>query len=397
MNLRIAIVGCGKIADQHVEAIRRIPSVSLVGACDREVLMAQQLAERHRIEQFAGDLSDLLTQARPDVVHVTTPPATHFSIALQCLDAGCHVYVEKPFTVTAAEASRLIDRARERGLSITAGHNLQHTWESREARQLVRQGFLGGHPVHVESYYTYSFGDAQYAKALLGDRQHWVRRLPGQLLHNIISHGLARIAEYLTTDDPLVAAFGHTSPLLKSIGEDSIIDELRVHISDRQNTTGSFVFSSQLSPPVNGARIYGSLNSLVVDNVHHTMLRVRRRSYKSYLNYFLPPVHHAMEHLRNSRRNVGRFLRADFHDDSGLKNCIEAFYAAIRDNGEPPVSTREILLIAVIMDRIFEQVRAMKPGFPPAEALFAQHGTPTPSTDAEQLAAVLHAECETKC
>jgi predicted dehydrogenase len=373
MNLRIAIVGCGKIADQHVEAIRRIPSVTLVGACDREVLMAQQLAERHRIEQCAEDLSDLLIQARPDVVHVTTPPASHFSIAMQCLDAGCHVYVEKPFTVTTAEASGLIDRARERGLSITAGHNLQHTWESGEARQLVRQGFLGGHPVHVESYYTYSFGDAQYAKALLGDRQHWVRRLPGQLLHNIISHGVARIAEYLTTDDPLVAAFGHTSPLLRSIGEDSIIDELRVHISDRQNTTGSFVFSSQLSPSVNGARVYGPMNSLVVDNVHHTILRLKRRSYKSYLNYFLPPVHHAMEHLRNSRRNVGRFLRADFHDDSGLKNCIEAFYGAIRGNGEPPVSTREILLTSVIMDRIFDQVSAGSTLSPVSNPSAAEH------------------------
>ena len=373
MPLRVAIVGCGKIAEQHVEAIRRIPSASLVGVCDREVLMAQQLAERHGIAHVSAELQDLLAAARPNVVHVTTPPASHFALGMECLEAGCHVYVEKPFTVTAAEAGRLLGRARERGLQVTAGHNLQYTWESLEARQLIRDGFLGGPPVHIESYYTYSFGDAQFAKALLGDRQHWVRQLPGQLLHNIISHGIARIAEFMTTDDPQVAAFGHSSPILRQIGESGIIDELRVHLSDGENMTAAFVFSSQLSPPVNGARFYGRENSLVVDNVHHTLVRLRRRSYKSYVNYFVPPIQLALEHARNTTRNIGRFLRADFHDDSGLKNCIEAFYRAIAASGEPPASHHEIYLTAVIMDRVFEQLKSRSAADEAQEKVGAEH------------------------
>ena len=366
--VRIALIGCGKIADQHIDAIRRIPAATVVGTCDQELLMAQQLAERNGIAHFSNDVNTLIAEARPDIVHITTPPESHYSLALQCLDAGTHVYVEKPFTLTAPEASRVIERARERGRQVTAGHNLQHTWENVEARQLIRAGFLGGSPVHIESYYNYSFGDAPYAKALLGDKQHWVRRLPGQLLHNIISHGIARIAEFLHTDDPVVVAFGNTSPLLRSIGELSIIDELRVHISDRQNTTGYFVFSSQMSPPVNGVRIYGPVNSLVIDNVHHTLVRIRARNYKSYVNYFLPPVHQAFEYFRNSRRNVGRFLRAEFHDDSGLKQCIEAFCRSVRNEGDPPASHREIVLTALIMDRIFDQLSRQLPSAVPQPA-----------------------------
>src|SRR5688500_5144517 len=330
--------------------------------------MAQQLAERHGIEHVSDNVAEIVAKSRPDVVHVTTPPASHFPIALECLAAGCHVYVEKPFTVTAPDASRLIDEARRRGLQLTAGHNLQYTWESLEGRQLVRDGFLGGPPVHIESYYTYQLKDRHYAAALLGDRQHWVRQLPGQLLHNIISHGIARIAEFLDTDDPLVVAHGHVSPLLRSIGETSIVDELRVHISDRRNMTASFIFSSQLSPAVNGWRAYGPTNSIVVDNVNHLLVRLKKRGYKSYLNYFFQPLHLAAEHARNTRRNIGRFLRAAFHDDSGLKNCIEAFYTAIANKGEPPATPREILLVAVIMDRIFEQLRAQQDGTTPAHA-----------------------------
>lgn len=358
MTLRVAIVGCGKIAEQHVLAVKRLAGATLVGTCDTEPLMAKQLAERHGIACATGSLGELLSVARPDVVHITTPPASHFDVARQCMRAGCHVYVEKPFTVDATEARELFAQARANDVCITAGHNLQYTWESLEARGLIKKQFLGGAPVHIESYYTYNFGDAQYAKALLGDSNHWVRRLPGQLLHNIISHGIARIAEFLDCDDPHVQAFGHRSPLLQSIGETEVVDELRVHISDRRNTTGYFVFSSQLSPAVNGARYYGPVNSLVVDNVHHTLTRFQRRGYKSYLNYFLPPVLEASQQLANARRNVGRFLRTEFHDDSGLKNCIESFYRAVGGEVRSSMTEREVVMTALIMDRIFTQLRA---------------------------------------
>jgi predicted dehydrogenase len=354
--LRVAIVGCGKIADQHVQAIERISGATVVGVCDREPLMAEQLAERFRIGWHTGDLTELLARIEPDVVHITTPPRSHYPVAMQCLDAGCHVYVEKPFTVNTDEAVRLIRTAESRGRRITAGHNLQYTWESIEARRLVKSGFLGGPPVHIESYFTYNLGDAAYAKALLGDRTHWVRDLPGKLLHNIISHGLARIAEFMDVEAPQVAAFGSTSKLLKDIGETDIHDELRVHIADGRGMTGYFVFSTQLSPAVNGYRLYGPTNSLVVDNVHRTLVRDVRRSYKSYLNYFVPPVQVAREALRNSRSNIWRFLRADFHDDSGLKNLIEAFYQAILGTREPPITYREILATSRMMDDIFSQL-----------------------------------------
>ena len=356
-RLRVAIVGCGKIADQHVWAIKRTGLAEVVGVCDSELLMSEQLAERASVPHFAADLGQLIADARPDVVHITTPPQSHYALAAQCLEAGCHVYVEKPFTLNTEEALRLIRLAQASGLKLTAGHNLQFTWESMEARDLVKSGYLGGAPVYIESYYTYNLANPGYAKALLGDRSHWVRHLPGKLLHNIISHGIARIAEFMETDAPIVSAIGYSSPTLRSIGESDVIDELRVHISDGTNMTGSFVFSSQMSPPMNGFRLYGPQNSLLVDNVHHTLIRSRQKNYKSYLNYFVPPVAIAREYLRNSRRNVGRFLRSQFHDDSGMKALTEAFYRSVIDDCPLPISYREILLTSKIMDSIFEQLR----------------------------------------
>src|SRR5205823_11305039 len=79
--LRVAIVGCGKIADSHASQIRRIEGCEIVAACDREPLMADQFCSRFEVARPFSDVAALLTDARPDVVHVTTPPASHFDIA----------------------------------------------------------------------------------------------------------------------------------------------------------------------------------------------------------------------------------------------------------------------------------------------------------------------------
>ena len=102
--LKIGIVGCGKIADSHASQIQRIKGTEIVAVCDREPLMAQQLCERFAIKQQFNDLVELLENAKPDVVHITTPPQHHFEAAKLCLEAGCHIYVEKPFTVDEQEA-----------------------------------------------------------------------------------------------------------------------------------------------------------------------------------------------------------------------------------------------------------------------------------------------------
>lgn len=136
--LKIAIVGCGKIADDHAAQIQRIKDCEIVGVCDREPLMAKQLYERFPVKQYFSDLSELLNVTRPEVVHITTPPESHFEIARYCLERGCHVYVEKPFTLCEEDARRLIDLAAQKGLKVTAGHDDQFRHVARRMRSLVQ-------------------------------------------------------------------------------------------------------------------------------------------------------------------------------------------------------------------------------------------------------------------
>ena len=362
--LRIAIIGCGKIADQHVLASRRIAGCEVVALCDREVLMAGQLGERFGIIACFADAAEMLRVAKPDVVHITTPPQGHYSLAKLWLEAGSHVYLEKPFTVTAPEAEELIRLAESRSLKITAGHNLQFTLEMLEMRRLVGSGFLGGKPVHLDSHFSYGLGDASYVGPLLGNRKHWVRLLPGQLLHNILSHGIAKLCEFLDDDLMQVIATAHQSEQLRSLGGEEILDELRVLLRDASGTTAFFCFSTQLKPGLNQLRICGPVNSLVVDHASGSLIRHENRAYKSYLTYFVPPLKNARQHLRNARVNLFNFLNGRLHQDSGMKELIERFYQSIQNQSAAPIPYREILLTARIMDEIFAQIYRAKSAEP---------------------------------
>jgi predicted dehydrogenase len=357
--IKVGIIGCGKIADAHAEMIKGIKGCEIAGVCDQEELMAKQLYERFPIKQYFSNVNAMLETAKPDIVHITTPPKSHFSLGKLCLEAGCNVYIEKPFTLSTETTIELIKIANDKNLKITVGHDSSFNHAERRMRQLIRSGYLGKLPIHMESYYCYDLGDT-YARALVGDKNHWVRSLPGKLLHNIISHGICQIAEHLTDDYPTVIAQGFTSSGLKELGENEIIDELRAIVNEKDRTTAYFTFSSQMKPRLHQFRIYGSENGIIVDHNHQTCIKIRGSKYKSYLDMFVPPVAIAKQYLGNAVYNVTRFLKRDFHMKSGMKFLIEAFYNSVVSGRRPPITYREIILTSRLMESIFDQVGGEK-------------------------------------
>ena len=277
------------------------------------------------------------------------------------LEAGCHVYLEKPFTETAEEAETLVRLARQKKLRMTVGHNLQFSPEAVRTRELVRSGFLGGPPVHMESIQCYSHDEPTYGKAVLRDPQHWVRRLPGSLLHNLISHGISKIAEFLVGDDPRVVSLSFSSPYLRRMGLIDIVDDVRAIVQDEQGTTASYLFTTQFGAGSNELRLYGRSGNLVMDNTYRTVLRICPSHYKSYLRYFLSPLSQAREQAGNSVRNIRLFAKKEFQMDYGMKKLMELFYAAIREDKPDPISPGEILRTSRIMETIFQQMPQRPP------------------------------------
>lgn len=352
--LKVAIVGCGKIADGHVEGIRLLPELAtIVAVCDREPLMAEQLAMRFRIPRCFDRLEDLLESERPDVVHVTTPPQVHVALAKQALAAGCHVFVEKPFALDRASAKEVLDLAAQVGRKVTVGYLSFFEPPALALRQMVARGDLGT-PVHVESFYGYDLNGG-FGKALLGDANHWVHRLPGKLFQNIIDHMLNKIAEFVTDDDPEVLAFAST---LRSerFGDirDQLPDELRVIVRGAK-VTGYGTFSSHIRPMAQFVRLYGTRNIAHVDYIGRTVTLASSPQLPSAIGRLGPAFGQGLAHVREGLRNVVSFAKSDFHYFAGMNHLIKAFYASILDGGDPPIPPRDILRIATWMDEIFRQ------------------------------------------
>jgi predicted dehydrogenase len=354
--IKVGIIGCGNIADAHAAIIKSISDCEIVGVCDSEELMAKQLKERYNVKNYFNNVNKMLEVNQPDIIHITTPAQSHYELGKLCMETGCHVYIEKPFTLNTEDAEKLIQIASENNLKLTVGHDSQFNHAERRMRELIKNDYLGGAPIHMESYYCYDLGEERYAKALLGDKNHWVRSLPGKLLHNIISHGIAKISEFLKDDNPKVIAYGFTSPFLKNISETDIIDELRVVIYENDYTTAYFTFSSQMRPSLHHFRIFGPKNALVVDHNHQTLIKLRGAKYKSYLDKFIPPIDFAKQYAVNSMNNIYNFLKKDFHMKSGMKYLIESFYRSVSNDTPLPISYKEIILTSKIMDAIFAQI-----------------------------------------
>jgi predicted dehydrogenase len=272
------------------------------------------------------------------------------------------------------EAEELISLAERKSVKLTVGHNAQFSHSANRMRRLVDEGYLGGPPIHMESYYCYDLSDPAYARALLRDNHHWVRGLPGGLLQNTISHGVSKVAEFLDGDVLQVIAYGFTSSIFRTAGENSLVDELRVIICDG-NATAYFTFSSQMRPSLHHLRLYGSKNGLIVDENQQTVIKLRGRRYKSYLEQFVTPLDYAKQYVGNSLGNMRKFLKADFQTGYGMKILFEKFYRSIIASEPLPIPYDEILRTSRIMADIFAQLASAENAVAEKQTVpeFAQH------------------------
>jgi predicted dehydrogenase len=349
--LKIAIVGCGRIADAHVEAVNHIDSATVVACCDTESLMAEQLAMRYSIQNHYDDFGDMLSKEQPDVVHITTPPASHLCLAATALDAGCHVFVEKPLALDYAETCKLLSAARSAGKKLTSGHIYQFDPAAAQMRRLIAEGAIGT-PVHVESFYGYNLR-GPFGSALLREPDHWVHRLPGKLLHNVIDHLINKIVEFVPDATPEIHASGYRH------GETGppFYTELRAIIRGTE-VSAYATFSSRIRPEEQFLRVYGTTNSLLVNYVSRTVTLDSSPRMPSMIGRLTPPFADSWQFFKSGGRNIQQFMKSEFHFFAGLRQLLIEFYDSIRNDTEPPIAYADLLRTSWVMDQIFSQLES---------------------------------------
>ena len=350
MNLRIAIVGCGKIADAHAEEIAKQPNASLVAACDVEPLMAEQLAVRYGIPAQFSDFDTMLRQAKPDVVHIATPPQYHVSLAERALNAGCHVFVEKPLALNYRDAAHLIDCAERARRKLTVGWIYNFDAAALELQRMVREGVVGA-PAHLDSYYGYDFS-GPFGPAFLNDTSHWLHGLPGKLFHNTIDHLLNKLPQFMPDEPPQVTAMAHS---FQNLQVEGVYDELRVMIRCGR-VTANATFTGSVKPLAHRLTVYGTRNVVEVDHVARTAVTLAAPTMPSAIGRLFPPFSQARRYWRAGMTNAKAFLRSDFHYFAGMNYLIARYYESIVNDTPPPISHRDLLWVYSVVDQVFAQI-----------------------------------------
>jgi predicted dehydrogenase len=351
---RVAVVGCGQIADAHVSQARRAGAV-VAAVCDVSPHMAEQAAARLGVPAWFSDLDALLERARPQVIHVTTPPASHLPLARRALAAGVHVYVEKPLTVDAGEAEALEHAAHAAGRLVCVGHNLVFDPVVRRLHALLAEGALG-EVVHADAMMAYDLG-GPFGALLMADAGHWIHRLPGGLAQNNLSHPLSLVLPLLGGTATGVRAIGRRLRA-ERFGDvrDAFHDELRV-LLEGPRATAAVQFSCRARPAQLSLTVYGTRRTALVSLDART-LRVVDGSR-------MPGPFAKVDWARRDAAEAGRELVrrtrdlafARLHYFEGLRALLGAFYAAVAGDAPPPIPLADARATAEVMDRTFADCR----------------------------------------
>lgn len=262
--MKTAIVGCGHIAEQHIRALRAIPDVDVLAIVDKDEEIGANFARRFDVAFSAGSVPQMLQAAAPDVVHILTPPKTHYELATAVLAGGCHALIEKPLTVSTQDAEALAKIEQTSAGTVSVCHNYLYVPAFQKALSLVRTGAIG-ELESAEVYWRVSAGGPTKRYQNID----WIADLPGGIYGEVGAHPL-----YL-----LRAVLGQ----LEVTGVDFLGDpsqgaagakQLRVQLRSNAGL-GAVTISTSAMPVEKYVRITGSKMSLLVDLGTNTLIKRR--------------------------------------------------------------------------------------------------------------------------
>ena len=191
--IRVGVIGYGYWGPNVVRNLQGLESALVVAICDRSAAARKRAQRAYPCVEVTSDENEVLRSPDIDAVAIITSVWTHFELTKAALENGKHVFVEKPFTSTSAQAEELIELAQRKNLKIMVDHTFLFTGAVRKIRQLIDQDELG------DLYYYDSM------RVNLGLFQHDV-----DVIWDLAPHDLS-IMDYLIGKEPeAIVATGET-------------------------------------------------------------------------------------------------------------------------------------------------------------------------------------------
>ncbi len=194
---RVGIVGCGGIAGVHASVLKQMEQVELCAFADCEGSKAKSFANKYAREKAGAyeSLEELLAEASPDVIHICTPHYLHVPMAVECLEKGCNVFMEKPPAIS-VEQFAILEQVVEKSNGVL-GICLQNRYNQSTLKvdELLRGGNLG-EILGARAFVTWDREASYYTES--GWRGTWDKEGGGALINQAI-HTLDLVLRWLGT------------------------------------------------------------------------------------------------------------------------------------------------------------------------------------------------------
>ena len=344
--MRVALIGAGQIARQHLACLRTLPGVEVAAVCDLSPARAEAAAERYAVRSWFTDHRAMLETLRPDVVHVTTPPTAHFGPAMDALDAGAHVIVEKPATPTLAELETLVQRAGKAERQLIENYNYVFNAAPQEILRRIGSGEFGA-VIHVDVLICLDIsGPDGFADPNL---PHPARSLAGGAVADFLPH-LASLAHAFVGRH-------RTAQTVWTKRKASLLqfDEFRA-VLDAERGTATLGFTANSQPDAFWLRVYGEKMQATANLFETRLTFDAPRAVPKPLRAFL----NGLEEGRTVRRAALATLLRKFRGPGayeGLWELLARTYRGLSEHSMPPVTAGAVLEV----NRLVEALR-------PAEA-----------------------------
>lgn len=337
-KLRVVLVGAGYVATHHLAALKRLDFVEVVGICDSNLDAARSLAQRHGVALATASLAEMAS-ARPQAVHVLTPPSSHKAIALAALDMGCHVLVEKPMADTVADCEAMIASAREKKLQLGVNHSDLFDPVLMQALDAARSGRIGElvsvDIVRNSEYPAYAGGP-----------------LPGSVtqgsypFRDLGVHGLYTIEAFLGPVAELDVRY-------QSRGTDPNLhfDEWQAQAHAAQGV-GRLLLSWNARPMENRLVVRGTKGIIEVDRFLQTCRIHRVLPGPKFIGIMVNAFISAVKDVFRIPWNVLRFATGMLKPSPGIQHGAQEFVRAARDNTAPPFTGEQALHIARLLEPV---------------------------------------------
>ena len=346
--MKVGLVGAGNIAAVHVMAVKAYKGAGIVGIADRFGDYARTFAKEHGIPAAFESVAEMIEKAKPDVVHVLTPPATHRAVAVECLNLGCHTLVEKPLAVTPQEAQELIDAAERNKVTLTVGHNYRFDTTIAKARKLIDAGEIG-EPVTVEVDYSFNVNRYPAMTQEGAEKSHWIFKLNGGPLEDQMPHPLSMAIGYLGEVREVKTISQNRGKVPKPWD-----DEIRVSLNGEKahaeiyisfsNRPDAMIFTVRGTQGTVVADVYGMITTIDRDSI---LPRAAARGMTGFRR--------GWQNMSGALANVAGVLTGGMDKTNGVRDLVAGFYDAIQQQTPPPVTMHEGKQVIDLMHRIWPE------------------------------------------